>query len=47
MTKTERKHYIKVAKDLLYPEEVIKKLENAVTEAECIRILHDARKSEE
>lgn len=39
----ERKRYIKAAKELIYPEEVIKKLEEAETEEQCDRIMRDAR----
>lgn len=43
MTKYEKKQLIQAAKDLLYPREVIRKLEKATTEAECARIMRTAR----
>ena len=43
MNKSDKKKYIKIAKDLLYSDEVIRRLQLAETENECIRILHDAR----
>ena len=43
MTKKEKKNFIKIAKDLCYSDDVLKRLEAAKTEEECLRILHDAR----
>ena len=47
MNKSDKKKYIKIAKDLLYSDEIIHRLQLAETENECIRILHDARKGKE
>ena len=47
MNKSDKKKYIKIAKDLLYSDEIIHRLQLAETENECIRILHDARKEKE
>lgn len=43
MTKQERREYIKIAKDLCYPEETIEKIRKAKDENECSNILHMAR----
>ena len=43
MTKSERKKFIKMAEDFCYSDEIISKLENAKTEFECEKIMHDAR----
>lgn len=45
MTKYEKKQLIKAAKDLLYPPEVIRKLENTSSENECARITKTARQN--
>lgn len=38
-----KKSYLKTAKELCYPEEVIEQLLNATTENEALRVLTDAR----
>lgn len=45
MSKTERRNFIKAAKNLCYSEEVIKLLEQAETKNQCIRIMNSARKN--
>lgn len=39
------KDAVQIAKDLLYPEEVIEKIEEAKSEIQVDNILHDARKT--
>ena len=47
MNKSDKKKYIRIAKDLQYSDEIIYRLQTAETENECIRILHDARNENE
>lgn len=42
-----KRHAISIAKDLLYPSEVIEKLKEAYTENEICRIMTTARKEME
>ena len=45
MSRDIRKRYVKIAKDLYYSFEVIKKIKAAKNESEIMRILHQARLS--
>ena len=45
MSRDIRKRYVKIAKDLYYNFEVIKKIKAAKSESEIMRILHQARLS--
>lgn len=47
ISKTEKSKFIKTAKDLLYSEEIIKELNKATTDTECVRILKNARNEKE
>ena len=42
--KFDRRSYINAAKDLHYPESVIRKLKEATSERECDKIMTNARK---
>lgn len=42
--KNVKKKYVKTAKELQYSDAIIEKLENAMTEKECVFILRSARK---
>lgn len=44
--KTCKKETIKIARELLYSQEIIYKIRNAKTTAEIYRIMHTARKEE-
>ena len=45
LTEFERKKYVMIAKNFLYPDEVITKISKAKTEEEVERILIDERHS--
>ena len=45
MKKSDKRCFIKIAKELCYSNDVIKKLEEANSENECVCILNSARKN--